>query len=80
MMEDHCMLRVLAQSTCCRIEYCDHELVHIHVGPISLRLGAEQAREVAITLGRAMRTVDQIDMENRRRALALVRPEKTEIC
>ena len=74
------MLRVLARSTQSRIEYCDHGLVHIHVGPMTLRLESDQARELAIMLGRAMRTVDMIELETDQPALALVRPEKTEIC
>jgi hypothetical protein len=79
-MKNKCMLRVLAQSENHRIDYCDHGLVHIHIGATSVRLEAEQARELAMMMGRAMRAVDMMDLEAAVSALAVVRPDKTEIC
>ena len=79
-VKNQCMLRVLAQSDDHRIDYCDHGLVHIHIGATSVRLDSEQARELAMMMGRAMRAVDLIELEAAASALAIVRPDETEVC
>ena len=79
-MSDRCMLQVLAQSPLGRIEYCNHGIVHFHVGPMTLRLESEHARELAMMMGRAMRSVDMIEMALERPELSLVPSEEPEIC
>ena len=50
MRADGCTHRTLAAGECCRVDHCDHGTLHVTLGAVTLRLTAEQLRDVAATL------------------------------
>lgn len=53
--EDHaCQRKRMAQNEVATIDYCDHGYMHVHIGPLSLRLSPEATSGLLEALGQAL--------------------------
>jgi len=65
-----CATRPLSKNKTCRIETCNCGLVHLHLGPFSLRLSLKNFAGLVATAQRALET-----LEGRKEEVALALPE-----
>jgi hypothetical protein len=53
-----CHGRQLASSRTCNVRVCDHGIVHLSLGALTLRLSESQLHQTAATLEAAARALD----------------------
>ncbi len=53
-MTNGCRRRQVADGKTCSVSTCDHGIVHVNLGAISLRVNARQLRETVDTLQEAL--------------------------
>jgi hypothetical protein len=53
--DDHaCQRKRMAENEVATIDYCDHGYMHVHIGPLSLRLSPEATSGLLEALGQAL--------------------------